>query len=158
MEQEKNRLPDTKYLNAANAIKEAILSAQYEAARGVNNIQLMLYYAIGRYISANSRKGYWGTDAIGTISRLIRTDLPGIRGYSESNIKRMRNFYEEWRELDPLNAEPNSPIQTGDLISNGKEVDNQSSIIPRSLSNDMPDRLRNALPDQEALIKLIDEE
>ena len=95
----KEELLDSTYIHAANTIKEAILSAQYEAARGVNNIQLMLYYAIGRYISANSRKGHWGTDAIGTISRLLRTDMPGLRGYSESNIKRMRGFFEEWIEL-----------------------------------------------------------
>ena len=42
---------DISYTKAAEAIKVAILNAQYEAAKGVNNIQLMLYYAIGRFIS-----------------------------------------------------------------------------------------------------------
>lgn len=143
-------LSESAYIHAANIIKEAILSAQYEAARGVNNIQLMLYYAIGRYISANSRKGHWGTDAIGTISRLLRTDMPGLRGYSESNIKRMRSFFEEWIELDPLNGEPNSPIQTGDLsfaIDNiGNEIvtilpiqtgEIQTSPIPTNLTDEI---------------------
>lgn len=45
------------YQNAVSAIKDAILHAQYEAARGVNNIQLMLYFAIGKFISMNTRKG-----------------------------------------------------------------------------------------------------
>ena len=100
---------DISYTKAAEAIKEAILNAQYEAAKGVNNIQLMLYYAIGRFISQNTRKQKWGTNAVATISHLLKQDMPGLRGYSESNIKRMRTFYEEWRELD------NSPIQTGEL-------------------------------------------
>lgn len=129
MEKEKPRLANTTYIHAANAIKEAILAAQYEAARGVNNIQLMLYFAIGRFISANSRKGHWGTDAIGTISRLLRADLPGLRGYSETNIKRMRGFFEEWKELDPLNGIPNSAIQTVDLSLSEKEVANESFTI-----------------------------
>lgn len=116
----------------------------------MNNIQLMLYYAIGRYISANSRKGHWGTDAIGTISRLLRTDMPGLRGYSESNIKRMRSFFEEWIELDPLNGEPNSPIQTGDLSFAIDNIDNeivtispiqtgeiQTSPIPTNLTDEI---------------------
>lgn len=100
---------DISYTKAAEAIKVAILNAQYEAAKGVNNIQLMLYYAIGRFISQNTRKQKWGTNAVATISHLLKKDMPGLRGYSESNIKRMRTFYEEWRELD------NSPIQTGEL-------------------------------------------
>ena len=119
-----NQLFNTVYSHAANTIKEAILAAQYEAARGVNDIQLMLYFAIGRYISSNSRKGHWGTDAIGTISRLLRADLPGLRGYSETNIKRMRGFFEEWKELDPLNGQPNSPIQTDDSKIICKGIDN----------------------------------
>lgn len=100
---------DISYTKAAEAIKVAILNAQYEAAKGVNNIQLMLYYAIGRFISQNTRKQKWGTSAVATISHLLKQDMPGLRGYSESNIKRMGTFYEEWRELD------NSPIQTGEL-------------------------------------------
>ena len=99
---------DISYTKAAEAIKVAILNAQYEAAKGVNNIQLMLYYAIGRFISQNTRKQKWGTNAVATISHLLKQDMPGLRGYSESNIKRMRTFYEEWRELD-------TPIQMGEL-------------------------------------------
>ena len=33
------------YNNAVNAIKTAILQGQYEAAKGVNRIQLALYFA-----------------------------------------------------------------------------------------------------------------
>lgn len=111
------------YSKAVNTIKEAILNAQYEAARGVNSIQLMLYYGIGRYLSHNTRQGKWGTDAIGTISRMLKADMPGLRGYSESNLKRMRTFYEEWRDLDADGVDTISPIKTDDLAS-----DNNSPI------------------------------
>ena len=106
---------DIQYLHDAEIIKNAILSAQYEATRGANNIQLMLYYSVGRYISQNTRKGKWGTGAIASISRLLKQDLPGLRGFSASNLKRMRTFYEEWNELDAEVLEPNSPVQTDDL-------------------------------------------
>ena len=43
------------YDEAVSAIKSAILQSQYEAARSVNEKQLMLYYGIGKYISLNSR-------------------------------------------------------------------------------------------------------
>ena len=103
------------YSNAVNTIKEAILSAQYDAARGVNSIQLMLYYGIGRYLSHNTRRGKWGMDAIGTISRMLKADMPGLRGYSETTLKRMRIFYEAWVELDSTLGTDNSSIQMDEL-------------------------------------------
>ncbi len=48
------------YDKAVQMIKTAILQSQYDAARSVNEKQLMLYYGIGKYISLNSRNGYWG--------------------------------------------------------------------------------------------------
>lgn len=49
-----------RYDEAVKAIKTAILQSQYDAARSVNEKQLMLYYGIGKYISMNSRGGFWG--------------------------------------------------------------------------------------------------
>lgn len=114
---------DIQYLHDAEIIKNAILSAQYEAARSANNIQLMLYYSVGRYISQNTRKGKWGTGAIASISRLLKQDMPGLRGFSASNLKRMRTFYEEWNDLDAELQEPNSPVQTDDLENPFQNVD-----------------------------------
>ena len=51
---------ETKYSIATQVIKTAILQSQYRALKLVNQEQLALYYGIGRYISGNSRKGYWG--------------------------------------------------------------------------------------------------
>lgn len=85
-----NHLLDTKYAIAVQTIKTAILQSQYEAVKIVNKEQLTLYYGIGRYISRNSRKGYWGTSAIGFISSRLQMELPGLRGFSERNLKNMR--------------------------------------------------------------------
>lgn len=119
---------DIQYLHDAEVIKNAILSAQYEATRGANNIQLMLYYSIGRFISQNTRKGRWGTGAIASISRLLKQDLPGLRGFSEANLKKMRTFYEEWSELDVEIPESNSLIQTSELGRRSQTPKNQSVI------------------------------
>ena len=51
---------DRNYEKAVEVIKTAILRSQYDAARSVNEKQLMLYYGIGKYISLNSRRGFWG--------------------------------------------------------------------------------------------------
>ena len=56
------------YDDAVEIIKTAILQSQYDAARSVNEKQLTLYYGIGKYISLNSRSGFWGKGAIDAIS------------------------------------------------------------------------------------------
>jgi len=75
------------YREAVKSIKEAILRSQYRAAASVNKEQLSLYYGIGRYVSENSRTGFWGKGAIEQISSLLQKELPGLRGFSASNIK-----------------------------------------------------------------------
>lgn len=81
---------------AVKVIKEAILQSQYRAASIVNKEQLSLYYGIGKYVSENSRNGFWGKGAIETISEQLQRELPGLRGFSAANIKFMRQFYETW--------------------------------------------------------------
>ncbi|MDE5856934.1 MAG: hypothetical protein K2H32_01035, partial [Muribaculaceae bacterium] len=87
------------YNIAVQTIKEAILRSQYQAAKLVNREMLSLYYGIGRYVSANSRKGFWGTNAIETISDRLRKELPGLKGFSTTSIKKMRQFYEQWEPV-----------------------------------------------------------
>ena len=98
------------YSEVIRAIKNAILKSRYRAAALANRELLSLYYGIGKYISENSRKGFWGTGAIETISERLQQELPGLRGFSASNIKNMRMFYEEWRQFYP-----NRQLSTGDL-------------------------------------------
>ena len=86
----------SKYTNAVCTIKQAILQSQYRAAKLVTGEQLSLYFGIGGYVSANSREGTWGTGAIDRISEQLRRELPGLRGFSATSIKKMRTFYEFW--------------------------------------------------------------
>ena len=113
------------YNQAAEAIKAAILQSQYEAAKGVNRVQLALYYGIGKFLSLKTRKGVWGTSALQTISDKLRKDLPGLRGFSANSLKNMRKFYENWIMLDAdyLPQDSNSTI-----INVDSEEDTNSTI------------------------------
>lgn len=98
---------------AVGVIKAAILKSQARAAQSVNQEQLALYYGIGRFVLQNSRNGFWGTGAIAIISKQLKYELPGLKGFSESMIKLMRTFYEEWQYL-----ESNSLIWISELQTN----------------------------------------
>lgn len=107
-----------KYQPAVETIKSAILQGQYEAAKGVNRIQLAVYFGIGKYISLNTRKGKWGTGALDAISQLLRKELPGLRGYSATNLKNMRLFYESWQMLDVNSSVMTDESQTPEAQEN----------------------------------------
>ena len=115
------------YAPAVQTIKTAILQGQYEAAKGVNRIQLAVYFAIGKYISVNTRTQAWGTHALEFISEQLRRELPGLRGFSATQLREMRLFYEGWQMLDS-----NSTVATAVLES--MENDN-SSVVTDELQN-----------------------
>jgi len=89
-----NKISD--FGDAAGAIKDAIVRSRYQAAKLVNKELLGLYYAVGRYVSENSRVDSWGKGAIRQLSDSLQKELPGLRGFSEGAIKKMRLFFEEW--------------------------------------------------------------
>lgn len=97
---------------AVQTIKTAILQSQARAVKGVNQEQLALYYGVDRYISENTRNKKWGTGALKRISERLRLELPGLRGFSETNLKNMRTFYGAWNII-----EANSSVATDELGS-----------------------------------------
>lgn len=103
--------------NAVDTIKTAILHSQTRAVKAVNQEQLALYYGIGRYISENTRNKNWGTDALQSISKRLKLELPGLRGFGVSSLKNMRLFYEAWCMI-----EHNSPVGVSELADGHKSV------------------------------------
>lgn len=112
--------------NAVQVIKAAILQSQQRALKAINQEQLALYYGIGRYVSANTRKKNWGKGALAAISEQLRKELPGLKGFSERNLKNMRTFFEEWRLLDSYN----SAVQTAELQSEDEIRQLQLTNLP----------------------------
>ena len=111
--------------NAVQVIKNAILQSQQRALVAINQEQLALYYGIGRYISENTRNGSWGNGILEAISAQLRKELPGLRGFSVPNLRKMRLFYEEWQLLSD-----NSFVPTNELAN-----EQQNSFVP---TNELP--------------------
>ena len=119
------------YSVAVNTIKNAILRSQYQAAKLINREMLSLYYGIGKYVSENSREGFWGTGAIKTISERLRKELPGLRGFSETSIRKMRQFYEQWNPTIERSTAMAVKLST-DNETNKEEIEINALIIPNS--------------------------
>jgi len=77
---------------AVKDIKLAILQARAKAARLANVEALKLYFFVGGYISKKTRSAKWGSGAIDALSERLQVELPGLRGFSPGNIRKMRHF------------------------------------------------------------------
>ena len=117
-------------ITAVEAIKTAILQSQYQAAKETTRVQLILYYGIGRYLSSKKGKKTWGTSVLETISSQLRKELPGLRGFSATSLKKMRLFYENWNFLE----DSNSSVMTDELpdtrTNSSDASDEVTAIIP----------------------------
>ena len=110
-------------IDAVNLLKTAILQSQARAANAVNQEQLALYYGVGRFLSLNTRNKNWGAGMIKSISQRLRSQIPGLRGFGETNLRNMRVFYEAWSGI-----ESNSSVMTDELnvtTSNAAGCDTQ---------------------------------
>lgn len=127
-----------KYNEAVLAIKNAILQSRYKAAQSANKENLQLYFGIGQYVSENTRSGKWGSDAINVISNQLQIELPGLRGYSATNIRYMRMFFEEWSDIFPQNRylESGDSTEIGNLVIHHLTSDELWNVANHHLVSD----------------------
>jgi predicted nuclease of restriction endonuclease-like (RecB) superfamily len=77
------------YFTILENIKSQIKAAQYKAVVGTNRELLTLYWNIGNVILENKQ---WGNKFVANLSSDIRSDFPGVTGYSVRNLKYMQKF------------------------------------------------------------------
>ena len=125
-----------KLANAVQVIKDAILQSQQRALGAINQEQLVLYYGVGRYISANTRTKNWGKGFIEGLSEQLRKELPGLRGFSAPSLRKMRTFYEEWRLLSDDSFVETNKLSHDD--SNSFVETNKLPSVQFTMASDFP--------------------
>jgi len=84
------------YIQTLKHIKEEILRSRYNIAKVANKEMLFLYFKVGNVISVKVANEAWGSKTIQKLSIDLQNELKGLRGFSYANLKKMRQFYEEW--------------------------------------------------------------
>lgn len=84
------------YLSFIQEVKEHIVKSRYIAAHLVNREQLLLYFLVGKRLSEKVAAEKWGTKVIEQIAADLQKELPGLRGFSFTNLKNMRQFADEY--------------------------------------------------------------
>lgn len=117
-----------KYASLLDEIKGRIGRAQTRAVSSANREMLLLYWDVGRLIESRQEIEAWGSSVIPRLSRDLRNDLPGIKGFSKRNLGRMIRFYREYPTLMP-----NVPKEAA-LLS----LDDRDPILPQPVAKLAP--------------------
>lgn len=83
-------------------IKNKIRNSQYEAMKAVNQTLINLYWGIGQEIYNQQQEKGWGKSIVEVLSKEIQKDFPDVKGFSASNLWRMRNFYVTYSNAENL--------------------------------------------------------
>jgi len=77
----------------ATDVKDRIQAAQIRASLSVNRELTQLYWDIGRLIVDRQQREGWGAGVIDRLAADLRKAFPRLKGFSASNISRMRAFF-----------------------------------------------------------------
>lgn len=86
------------YLELLESLKNRIQQRQTQAMLSVNRELIQLYWEIGREIVSRQEQAKWGQSVLERLADDLQKALPGVGGFSRSNVFRMRAFYLAYRD------------------------------------------------------------
>src|SRR3990172_12883929 len=87
-------------------LKARIQAARVKAALSVNRELIALYWHVGKSIVERQRMEGWGKSVVERLACDLQAEFPGVEGFSQSNISRMRAFYLAWTDEVRNSAQP----------------------------------------------------
>jgi predicted nuclease of restriction endonuclease-like (RecB) superfamily len=81
-----------------------IEKSRANAIKSVNAELINLYWNIGEYISNKIEQAEWGDSVVIELSKYIQKSEPAIKGFSDKNIWRMKQFYETYKDFPKLST------------------------------------------------------
>lgn len=86
-------------------VKTGIRHCQIKAAISVNKDLLQLYWRLGHDISIKQSEAKWGDGLIARLSRDLTAEFPEMKGWSESNLRRIKKWYQSYSEYFAIRAQ-----------------------------------------------------
>jgi predicted nuclease of restriction endonuclease-like (RecB) superfamily len=99
--------------NQFSEILQLIRHARAAVSKAVNTELINLYWQVGEYISTRNE---WGKSTVAKLALHIAQTEPGLRGFSDKNLWRMKQFYETYKELPNLSPLVREISWTNNLV------------------------------------------
>lgn len=81
-----------------------IKKSRSNAFQAVNTEMITLYWSIGEYISKRVEVQAWGKSVVVQLAKYIEKKAPDLKGYSDKNLWRMKQFYETYKDHPKLST------------------------------------------------------
>lgn len=85
-------------------IVQLIKQSRTNAIRAVNAELINLYWQIGEYLSKKIEKAEWGDSVVSELAKYIQKNEPEIKGFSDKNLWRMKQFYSTYKDSPKLST------------------------------------------------------
>lgn len=83
-------------------IIELIKQSRAAAIKIVNTELITLYWNIGEHISKRVESAEWGQSVVQELAAYIQQNEPDLKGFSDKNLWRMKQFYEAYKDVPNL--------------------------------------------------------
>ncbi|NTE01334.1 DUF1016 domain-containing protein [Agrobacterium tumefaciens] len=81
-----------------------IKKSRNNAIKAVNKELIDLYWSIGEYINNRISNAEWGQSVVKQLADYIQRNEPDLKGFSDKNLWRMKQFYETYQDAPELSA------------------------------------------------------
>lgn len=102
--------------NNFGEIVSLIQNAKQKAYAQVNTILIELYWEIGQYIATKTIKENWGQGVVKELALYIKEQDPTLKGFSDKNLWRMKQFYETYHKNEKLSPLVRELTWTNNLL------------------------------------------
>lgn len=99
-----NNLTDSPFDQDFAGILRKIQKTRQKVFARANTALMDLYWNVGKIISEKVQQEDWGKGVVKALAQYISRTDPDIKGFSDKNLWRMKQFYETYREDEKLSA------------------------------------------------------
>ena len=85
-------------------IIQIIKQSRTNAIKAVNAELINLYWNIGEFISKKLELSEWGDSVVTELAKYIQHNEPDLKGFSDKNLWRMKQFYESYKAFPELST------------------------------------------------------
>jgi predicted nuclease of restriction endonuclease-like (RecB) superfamily len=108
----------------------------------VNTALIDLYWRIGQTLANKIAQSGWGKGVVAELARYIAEADPAIKGFSDKNLWRMKQFYESYQDDEKLSTLVRELPWTHNVIifSRCKNTDERSFYLQHTIANKLGKR------------------
>lgn len=83
---------------------QLIKQSRSKAMKAVNAELIDLYWNVGKFISKKLEESEWGDSVVSELADYIKMTEPSVKGFSDKNIWRMKQFYDTYKSFPKLST------------------------------------------------------